>query len=274
MSNGIQAAISAAILRILRPLMRVLLRNGVSYRSFAELAKWVCVDVAMKEFALEGRKQSISRVAVLTGLTRKEIARLQALPPPDDSAEEERYNRAARVVAAWVREPVFTDPDGEPRVLPVEGEGGFGELVRRFSGDIPVRAILDELERVGALERLQDGRVRLRVRAYIPQGSDADKLHILGTDVALLIATIDHNLRGGNDAPPRFQRKTLYDNLPGEALPQLRRLSTEKAQAFLQEMDRWLAEHDRDENPRVQGHGRHRAGIGIYYFEEPYVEER
>jgi len=266
-------ALSAAVLRLIRPLVRILLRNGVSYSSFADLAKWVYVDVAMREFGVEGRKQSISRVSIITGLSRKEVARVCQLPKPDDRASSESYNRAARVIAGWRRDPDFCDDNGEPAVLPMTDEGiSFGELVKRFSGDVPARAILDELIRVRAVEPLKDGRVRLLARAYIPEGSEADKLNILGTDVGYLVATIDHNLRPDTSGP-FFQRKVAYDNLPDEVLPKFRELTGEKAQALLERLDRWLAKRDRDVTPSVGGTGRNRAGIGIYYFEEPYPDE-
>ena len=43
----------------------------------------------------------------------------------------------------------FADKRGQPANLPFEGEkGSFSELVRRYSGDVPARAVLDELRRV------------------------------------------------------------------------------------------------------------------------------
>jgi len=90
-----------------------------------------------------------------------------------------------------------------------------------------------------------------------------------------LISTIDHNLQadGSPDEIPLFQRKVLYDNLPAEVLPEFRALSAESSQKLLEKLDAWLAERDRDNNPEIEGTGRHVAGIGIYYFEEPYKEE-
>lgn len=266
-------ALSAAVLRILKPLVRILLRHGISYNTFADLAKWAYIDVATREFALEGRKQTVSRVSILTGLTRKEVKRVSELEHPEDQASEERYNRAARVLTAWQREAEFLESDGQPKALPMAGDkGSFSELVRRFSGDVPARAIKDELLRVGAIEELPDGKLRLLARAYIPKKSEKDKIHILGTDVAFLISTIDHNLQ--TQVPePFFQRKVAYDNLPREILPQFRRLAAQKGQKLLEKLDKWLAQHDRDINPEIQGTGRNRAGLGIYYFEEPCAEE-
>jgi len=261
--------LSAAVLRLLRPLVRILLRNGVSYSTFADFAKWIYVDVASQEFGIEGRKQTTSRVSVITGLSRKEVVRVRQLPRPDDSETAEKYNRAARVIAAWRRDKKYLDPEGAPAPLPMAGSDvSFTELVKRFSGDVPVRATLDELVRVGAVKRLEDGSVCLLTRTYVPAHSDADKLHILGTDVALLISTIDHNLNPGPTGP-FYQRKVAYDNLPDEVLPEFRKYSAKKAQSYLENLDRWLSRHDRDDTPLVKGTGRNQAGIGIYYFEEP-----
>jgi hypothetical protein len=245
----------------------------VSYGTFADLTKWIYVDVASKEFGIKGRKQSISRVSVLTGLSRKEVMRVRKLPKPDDRESTERYNRAARVIAAWRREKNFQDADDKPALLPMEGSGAtFSELVKRFSGDVPARAILDELMRIGAVNRLEDGRICLLTRAYIPESSDADKLYILGTDVRNLISTIGHNLKP-DSIGPLFQRKVEYDNLPDEVLPTFRKVSAERAQILLEKLDQWLAQRDRDANPSVEGTGRNRAGVGVYYFEEPLSEE-
>jgi hypothetical protein len=197
--------------------------------------------------------------------------RVRKLPKPDDSASTERYNRAARVIAAWRRDRNFLDAEGKPAPLPMAGPGvSFSALVKRFSGDVPVRATLDELIRVGAVERLEDGSVSLLTRTYIPNSSDADKLHILGTDVTHLISTIDHNLKS-DPSGPFFQRKVAYDNLPDEVLAVFRKHSAKKAQTFLESLDRWLAQRDRDVTPTVKGTGRNQAGIGIYYFEEPFL---
>ena len=228
----------------------------------------------MKEFTIAGKKQSTSRISVLTGLSRKEVKRLQGIPRPDDTEGDEKYNRAARVISAWRREREFLDADGNPSTLSITGPWAtFSEIVRRYSGDVPVRAILDELLRIGAVEQLDNGKISLLAKAYIPEINEADKLHILGTDVAHLISTIDHNLNSDSVQKSRFQRKVAYDNLADETLAVFRKMSAKRAQNLLENLDKWLAKHDRDVNPSVQGTGRNVAGLGIYYFEEPYPEK-
>ena len=272
MTQKVTQTLSAAILRMLRPLVRLLLRHGISYGTFADLAKWVYVDVADKEFNVPGRKQSVSRVSVLTGLSRKEVSRVESIETPDDALVVQQYNRAARVISGWLRDEQFTDSHGEAAILPLEGNNSFADLVKAYSGDMPSRAILDELIRVKAVEQMDD-HVRLLTHAYVPSEGEQEKLNIMGTDVALLINTIDHNIEN-TEEEPYFQRKVAYDNLPEEVIPQLRELSREKSQELLEEIDRLLVIHDRDSNPQSTGSGRKRAGLGIYYFEEDVPEDK
>jgi hypothetical protein len=248
----------------------------MSFKAFVDIAKHTYVEVAAGEFGIPGKKTSVSRVALLSGLTRKDVQRLLDAPAVDDPEAGERYNRAARVVAGWVRDADFSDPEGNPKVLTLQEEAGhesFAALARRFSGDIPSRAILDELLRVGVVEKVGDSSVRLKTRAYVPESGNTDKLNILGTDVSDLVSTIDHNLQHGA-ADPFFQRKVMYDNVPVEALQEFRNMSGAQAQALLEKLDKWLSQHDRDTSSGTGGTGQVRTGIGIYYFEEDMAPQK
>lgn len=256
--------------RLLTPLVRILLRHGFSFGAFSDLLKQVYVTVAERDFTVAGRKQTTSRIAVLTGLNRKEVARLRRLPEDTPDAVDERYNRAARVLTGWLRDPEFQDAAGEPDVL--DADARFAMLVHRYSGDMPARAILDELERVGAVARTDDGALRLVQYGYIPAGDAVQKLQILGTDTRDLIATIEHNLEHGA-ADPRFQRKVAYDNVPEEYIQEFRTLAARRSQELLEELDVWLAARDRDQASGVEGTGRVRLGLGIHEIEERHDAE-
>jgi len=273
MMETFDRAISAAAVKMLRPLIRILLRNGLPYGAFADLAKKVYVSTAFEEFGMKGRKPSTSRVSIITGLSRKEVNRVKNLPDQDDLGAFDRYNRAARVISGWTRDSSYTDRDGTALDLPIEGAfGTFSQLVRQYSGDVPHRAILDELVRVGAVYRTSDNRVRLLTRGYVPSTGDVEKISILGTDAADLISTIDHNLQNGSTVP-FFQRKVSYDNIPAEALSDIRMLAREHGQQLLELLDGRISRIDRDINPEVNGTGRMRAGVGVFYFEEGTEED-
>jgi hypothetical protein len=261
--------IIAALATLLRPLVRILLQHGIPCDVMSAVTRQVYVHVAAEEFMLPGKKQTTSRVSILTGLTRKEVRRIMTTADVQDQEATDRYNRAARVITGWLRDKEFHNKAGNPLVLQIEGKNAsFAELVRRYSGDLLVRTMLDELLRVGAVRRTKDGRIRLQSRFYVPERSETEKLHILGTDTADLIATIAHNLKP--QQVPRFQRKVMYDNVPVEAVEDFQHLSATRAQTFLEDIDRWLSQRDRDVNPAVNGTGRKRVGLGIYYFEEDF----
>jgi hypothetical protein len=133
---------------------------------------------------------------------------------------------------------------------------------------MPARAVLDELIRAGAVRRREDGRFEPIARGYVPHQSVIDKVDILGTDVADLVDTIDHNMQHGAD-DPRFQRKVMYHSIRADALPAFRKVSAALAQALLEKLDRWLASHDDlDTAHAVADTPLSRVGVGIYYFEE------
>ena len=256
------------MLKLLRPLCRLLLRHQVPFSAFEELAKHVYVQTALADFGIPGKKPTLSRASILTGLTRKDVQRLVLIPAPERAASDEGYNRAARVLTGWARDADFQAADGTPAQLdPTEGPASFAALVRRYSGDMPARAVLDELLRVGAVVELDDRRLQLVTKAYVPTGSEIQKVGILGTDVADLISTIDHNLQHGHE-DPRFQRKVMYIDYPADRVTEFRKLSSAQAQALLEKLDHWLREQYHEPPDEGAAH-RVRLGLGIYYFEEP-----
>ncbi|MGI9303155.1 MAG: DUF6502 family protein, partial [Gammaproteobacteria bacterium] len=104
-------------------------------------------------------------------------------------------------------------------------------------------------------------------RGYIPSGSDAEKLLVLGIDARDLIDTVDHNLTHST-GQGRFQRSVTYDNVPVEQVEIFRKLSGRLAQDLLEHLNELLASRDRDSTPNVEGSGRARIGMGIYLIEE------
>ena len=261
-----------ALYRVLRPLARLLLRNGVAYQSFAELVKCAYVEAALEDFQGQGRKATDSRTAVMTGLTRKEVKRQREglASARDDGGDAASGNRAARVVTGWVHDADFLDREGAPAILPFEGgANSFSELVRRYSGDMTPRAVLDELLRVGVVSD-GDG-IRLEHRSFIPAGDDASLLAIFGEDVSDLVRTIDYNLAHESAEQPLFQRTLSYNRIPARHLPEWRDYSARRCQALLEELDDWLAAVDADvgrERPE-EGDVLLRAGLSIFQLEDP-----
>lgn len=267
MKTEAEKAISSAIVRLLHPLVKILLRNGIPCGTFSELARWVYVDVASREFTIQGRRQTDSRIATITGLTRKEVRRLRVMTAFDDLGPPARYNRAVRVIGGWRKDPRFLNAKGLPRELPFEdAEASFSSLVKQYSGDIPPRAIYDEMLRAGVIE-MRKGKVKLLSKGYIVKKEVSEKIQILGADVSELISTINHNLDNGT-SEAFFHRKVSYDNIPEDALLILRKLVSKKSEDFTDSVDKLISRYDRDVNPDIKEKGeRRKAGLGIFYFE-------
>jgi hypothetical protein len=265
MNDPIQKTLADTFSRLFRPLARILIRNGMSFAALTDWAKKVYVDVAFEEFGEPGKKQTVSRVSALTGLSRKEVKRLRELDPDADIEAGDRYNRAVRVISGWLNDEAFLTAAGIPAELSVDGDAAsFASLVRAYSGDVTPRAMLTVLQAAGSVETTADGKLRLVRHVFIPGNDPSEKLHILGADVAELIATIDHNLTADADAL-FFQRKVSNTRLDPADSAEFRALSAARAQALLEELDAWLSRHEIDPDDPEQA--AQYVSLGIYYSE-------
>jgi len=265
MSFTPKSILARAVLTVLKPLLRVLIRNEISQPEFAELSRQAYVDVAYDHFALEGKKMTYARVAVLTGLSRKEVVRLSKVREAEELSIQSTPNRAMRVINGWMNDAEFLDKNDQPAVLPLQGESGsFSALVARYSGDITLGAVIDELERIGVASRLDKHRVQLDKQGYIPQTDELEKIKVLATCASDLLGSGVHNIEHG-DVAPRFQRQIVYPEVPAHAVKEFQRLGEKRANELLQELNQLLASGI-PENPDHTM--TKRVGLGIYYFED------
>jgi len=162
--------LSRAVKSVLRPLIRVLIKNEMTVGDFSELARETYVEVAQEHFAIPGKNLTAARVAVLTGLSRKEVMRLNKKTEDDSLKKHPSANRAQRVIDGWLGDREFLTTKNTPRVLPMFGESpSFSALVSRYSGDVTAGAIRDELIRIGAVEIDHRSRIRLVKIGFVPR---------------------------------------------------------------------------------------------------------
>ena len=81
MDGDLHSVLLASARLLLRPIVRVLLRGGVPFREFSEVAKFTYVEIATNEFGIRGRPTNVSRTAILTGLNRRDVARIRGAEP-------------------------------------------------------------------------------------------------------------------------------------------------------------------------------------------------
>jgi hypothetical protein len=275
MTNHSNKVLYQTLLKLLRPLVRILLHRGVSTAEFTEIVRRVYVSVAETDFGIgDRRKQTTSRIAVLTGLNRPEVARLREIDDGTDDGPRMFHNRATRVVSGWTSDARFA-PEGVARDLPLEGPHSFTTLVIDYSGGMPVRAVLDELKRVGSVRDTEGGLLHLCAEAYIPVDGDDDKLRLMGIAASDLLNTLHHNVNR-SELPSRFQIMVDNSRMSDAAIAQFRQLCDEKSLQLLKEFDVWLNAHatrasvaDSSGKRKKTGSEKvRRVGVGIYFFED------
>ena len=267
----------SAFRSLMTPLIRILLRNGISFREFAEVLKEVFVAVCARDLAIPGRRMTLSRIAIVTGLTRKEVASIVRDDELRRRALETNANRAARILEAWHSDTRFVGPYGFPRDLLIDGNdpaGTFGDLVREHSGDMPVRAMLDELLRVGAAKLLESGEVvRVLKRTYIPTDMTPEMIQIFSQAVRRYIETVDYNLSLRDTPVRRFDRVVYPD--PGLRIvdiPLYQQEMRDYLETVIAEIDYKMTKYQRQddqESKRTMA-----VGVGIYFYQEEVEDKR
>lgn len=272
MADSVRIGLLSAYRRLMQPLVRILIRYGVSYYEFAELLKNVFVEVAERDFRLQGRKASQSRVAILTGLSRKEVSRQKSILDSGGQVEAvSNLNRITRVLVGWHSDPEYTGPYGMPIELPFTAESGpsFSALVQRHSNEMIARALLDELVRVRVVEQTSTGTFKVMMRAYIPENLNADGLERFGEVVHNFVRTYEVNMEKTAPGAGRFERIVFADDgLRASLMPAFDKLVRSKGQQLLVELDNWLSAQEPVANTKIDEIPRVRTGLGIYHFIE------
>jgi Family of unknown function (DUF6502) len=269
MSESLKAAVEVAVLRILEPLVGWLLEAGVGVGDLQPLVKTAYVRAARnraRDSGAEYTKPNASRISIVTGLTRREVASIleaDAARPTHDRGKQ----RAERVLSGWWNDLSFQDESGQPATLPVRGaKRSFAALVERYSGEgAQVATILAELLRVKAVRRLADGRVQALSRTYATMRWDPDGVRAFGEQVSELCASLLQNLKSPRQV--RFVRRVLNSRLDPRYLPLLVRDLEQQAEVFADAVDDTL----NDPLHTLKGVNADRdaasLGVAVYTFE-------
>jgi len=272
MSSEVQVRLLAAVYSCLRPLARILLRSGITYKQFSEAAKRAFVQESLAEKDVKGRAINASRVAVRTGLSRKEVRRILesgewglaggAVALVDQSGPP------SKVLHAWHTERRFLSSKGSPLDLPFDSSGpSFCDIVRAVAGDVPPGAVRTELERAGAISDLENGRIRVLKRHFVPGDFDEKAITAISGILFPVTAGLDHNSNRGREGDGFIQRIAFSDRIESTSVPIFRRWARAEATRFIELMDNWLAANER-KNPSDQESGpRDIAGVGVFYYE-------
>ena len=259
---------------MLGPLVKLLLAAGVGVGDFMAIVKVAYVRAARDE----GRdrrgeaRPNASRIAVVTGLTRAEVAAMLSEDADERRTSERGRHRAERVLSGWWNDPDFQTAEGEPAILALSGSRrSFGELVKRYSNEPRVSPILDELLRVNAVKRLPDGSLKALSRSYATVRWNPDGIASLGEQLAEHCGTLLHNLE--HPGEPRLVRRIVNAQLDPLYRPMLVRDIQEQLDAAGDSIDDALNDRRATVTPVRGGREAVRLGVAMYVFEEPVILE-
>jgi len=269
MQDKIKKQILDAFFVVLRPIAKILLRYGIGFHEFAEIAKSAFVDVASSEHGIRGRPTNISRVAVMTGLTRKEVRRIR------DQIETQQHTVVSRttplwdVLHYWHADDDFIDADGGPITLPFHGaENSFENLVRKYGGDIPAGAMRTELKRVGAVIESDEGELKVVMRSFRPAGDLDVLVNSLIHGVYPLLSTVCHNTDADRDGATRAQRIAFSQNIKQAYLPIIRRTCLDRIHDFTKAIDDSFIGYEKLGGEIEPTDETKTVAVGVFYFEE------
>jgi hypothetical protein len=266
-TDPVKDATVSALERVLDPLLELLFDAGVTVQELNQIARNRAVRIATQRVIKESGRGSKSRVAIMTGLPRSEVTRILG---SSDSAPKSKPDQhpARRVLAAWHDDPRFLASNGDPAVLPIFGKRrSFERLVERYGASIPVRAMLDELVQLDAVERLEDQKVRAKSRVPIMTGLTSRSIAAVGERGRDLLETLAHNVR--RSAQPYFEATAVIDDGDLELVNFLRREIAEQGTNFINSATSLLNRSQIKRGSKTAKSSRPvRLGVTVYYFQE------
>jgi len=262
-SEATRSRILDALGHLLEPIVLLLLKSGITWREFSDLAKAKFVHVATQEFGIRGRPTNASRVAILTGLDRRDVRKLRLALSHRRPVDPGFMSKPSQVLDGWFHDSDFRSPSGRPRDLEIEGEeGSFAALVRRYAPGIPPVAMVKELKAAAAIEEMGAGKLRAVKRAYVPRALNENHIRLWGSVLRDIGTTWEYNLTRSSEQRSRFERRAINLSIDRKAIPAFQSFLEEEGMAFLGRIDDWLSAHEAKDDDGT------RLGAGLYYIEE------
>jgi hypothetical protein len=266
MGQNVKEHLRLAVRMMLKPLVRLLISQGVSHGDFSEAAKDVYVEMAIRHFE-NSEKLNQSRTAILTGLTRKEVKNVidRAI---SEEPHNKNYSRPSRVLAGWHSDPKYIGPYGVPLEIPYEssgeGDAGFTDLVKTYSGDMAPRPMLKELVRVGAVVELENKTYKVVRRDFEAEALSAELVERLGKVGHYFFSTAAANIEKIEQGSGYFDRRVYTDTgLSANSIKLFDDYIKTRGQEFLEELDNWFVSMEKEDKGKPE---RKNTGLCMVHY--------
>ena len=251
----------------LRPLIKLLIKSGITFPFLADLVKEVFVEVAENDFKLDGKEQTDSRINFLTGIHRKDVKRLR--DKEQENIIPDTVSLGAQLVARWIGSDDYLDSKNNPLALPRlikhGGDRSFEALVKSVNKDIRSRAVLDEWLSLGIVFLDDQGCVCLSTSAFVPEQGYDEKAWFFGENMHDHMAAAVHNMLG--EKKPLLERAVFYDQLSQESIAELKSIADQSGMRLLKKLNRRAMELQSADKQFVENNNS-RMRFGIYFYNE------
>ncbi len=262
----------SAVKRLCRPLVKLLIEKGITYPQLRDMFKELYVEVADQYEPIKGKKPSISRTFILTGVHRKDISRLRTESSSDEEPTSNNSSLGSELVARWLGSKEFQDKNGKPRPLTRSGSDslpGFDDLVVSISKDVRPRAILDEWLRLEIVSVDDSNAITLNQSAFVPQKGLEEKAFFLARHVHDHLAACAHNIL--EDKKPFMERSVFFSTLTTESVEKLREIAEHQGMQLLQDLNQQAIALQKEDKNKSDADKRMR--LGLYWFQEQQEHE-
>ena len=263
--SDIRTSASKALAQLLEPLAGFVSDSGLSTNDLCVLYKEAAVRNAAAKQLEVGTRINISGIAATTGISRADISRiLKVREPPSRSSSDRQQQSTNRILVAWHDDPKFIALNGQPADLDLYGRGiTFEALAKKYGRGIPTRAVLDELHRAGAVELLENQKLRVKATVAIERGMSAQVIRAFGDRAAELLSTMLLNMR--EPKSPRFISSVTAASVPVTSLPLFRRELLVKGSEFLAEVREASARKSKSHAAKRRSTAR--VSVTVFYHE-------
>ncbi len=233
------------------------------------------MGVVTEEYGVRGRPANISRVAAMTGISRKEIKRIRDDPHYSRWTPAMETSPVNVLLHYWHYDEDFSAGRGVAAPLSTDGKNGFSELVRRYAGDIPAGALREALKSTGVVQE-EDGKISVCKRYFQPEHLDEDFIRNISLSIKNMATTVVHNASlvaredysaSLNEAEGRFERFAWSDQLSDSSRSAFRAWVRNEGETFIEKADNWIGENEVPKSLWKQNESR-TIGVGVYFFEE------
>lgn len=265
-----------ALRRVLRPIVRILIRAGIRFDEFSELARAVYVESAIRDGVDHAGTPTRERVALATGVTRQQIDHYVENEGELPVAEPTFTHVVTEILHRWHTDPHYLGPYGIPLELEFDQPKGrnFSSLVSQVDPLASPGMVLEVLMRGGTVVSSSESHFRATSRTFIfADGMSPDRIEDFGAALARFAHTLEHNFNPANLDSKRLERFVAADKgLPRELVPAFEAHVRARADHYLADLDSWLAGYS-----EIDAHergARVRAGVNVFFYVElPHDEE-